>query len=85
LDYLRNAYGQTAVAPYAVRAIEGAPVATPLSWSEALAAGLSPRQYTIENLFRRLGQREDPWVEIDRRAQAIAAAGRKLEALIDGS
>jgi bifunctional non-homologous end joining protein LigD len=85
LDYLRNAYGQTAVAPYAVRAIAGAPVATPLSWSEALAAGLSPRQYTIENLFRRLGQREDPWVEIDRRAQAIAAAGRKLEALIDGS
>ena len=30
LDYLRNAYGQNSVAPYAVRAKPGAPVATPL-------------------------------------------------------
>lgn len=34
LDYLRNAFGQTAVAPYSLRAIENAPVATPLDWSE---------------------------------------------------
>lgn len=30
LDYLRNSYGQTSVAPYALRAREGAPVATPI-------------------------------------------------------
>src|SRR6266496_3036033 len=34
LDVMRNAYAQTAVAPYAVRARAGAPVATPLSWDE---------------------------------------------------
>lgn len=82
LDYLRNAYGQTTVAPYAVRAIENAPVATPLTWTEALADGLSPRQYTIKNIFRRLGQRDDPWLEIGRRKESIAAARKRWEALV---
>ena len=32
LDTVRNSYGQTSVAPYSVRAKDGAPVATPLHW-----------------------------------------------------
>jgi len=81
LDYLRNAYGQTAVAPYAVRAIEGAPVATPLTWSEALAADMSPRKYTIRNIFRRLGQTDDPWADIDHQAKPLAPAHERLRAM----
>jgi len=42
LDYLRNAYGQTVAAPYAVRSRDDAPIATPLDWSEASARGLQP-------------------------------------------
>ncbi|HET7097070.1 MAG TPA: non-homologous end-joining DNA ligase, partial [Casimicrobiaceae bacterium] len=34
IDYLRNASGATAIAPYAVRARANAPVATPIAWSE---------------------------------------------------
>lgn len=60
IDVLRNAYGATAVAPYAVRALPGAPVATPLDWQE-LKAGVSPQQWTIENMQQRLGQKKDPW------------------------
>jgi bifunctional non-homologous end joining protein LigD len=78
LDYLRNAYGQTAVAPYAVRAIVGAPIATPVTWSEALAEEMSPRKYTMANIFRRLGQTDDPWAGIDRHSQSIAAARKQL-------
>jgi len=73
VDYLRNGYGQTAVAPYAVRAIEGAPVATPIRWEEVDSARLGPRRTTIRTLFRRLGQTGDPW-------SAIAAAPTSLKA-----
>jgi bifunctional non-homologous end joining protein LigD len=66
LDYMRNSYSQTAVAPYSVRAREGAPVATPITWSEASARGLSPGKYNIGNVFRRLSAKGDAWSEIDR-------------------
>lgn len=66
LDSLNNAYGQTTVAPYAVRARPGAPVATPLDWSELDRSGLGPQSYHIGNLFRRLGQKADPWRELGR-------------------
>ncbi len=78
LDYLRNASGQTAVAPYAVRAIEGAPIATPLRWNEVGAADLEPREYTVANIFRRLAQTDDPWSGMGRRAISLKAASRRL-------
>jgi bifunctional non-homologous end joining protein LigD len=61
LDINRNNYQQHAVAPYSVRALPGAPVAAPLEWDEALAPGWDPQRWTIRNLFRRLGRRDDPW------------------------
>ena len=78
LDVMRNAYGQTAVAPYTVRARPGAPVATPLDWSELDDAGLKPDRYTISNIFRRLGQKSDPWREIDRHARPVDTAASRL-------
>jgi len=63
VDTLRNAYGQTAVAPYAVRARDHAPVATPLRWDEALSSGMSAGKYTIASIFRRLAQVDDPWAD----------------------
>lgn len=79
LDVMRNAYGQTAVMPYSLRAKPGAPVATPLAWEELGAGGLTARSYHIGNLFRRLGQIEDPWADMERHAASIAAAVRGLE------
>ena len=81
VDVARNAYGQTAVAPYSVRARAAAPVATPLDWAELDDPGLGPRRYTITNLFRRLGQKPDPWAEIGRHARPLAAARERLTAL----
>jgi len=65
IDTFRTAHAQTAVAPYAVRARPGAPVATPLRWAEALAADMAPDRYSIASIFRRLGQTTDPWADID--------------------
>jgi bifunctional non-homologous end joining protein LigD len=51
---------QTAVAPYSLRAIENAPVATPLDWSE-LSSLDNAQKYNLSNIFRRLAQKQDPW------------------------
>ena len=50
LDVMRNAYAQTAVAPYAVRARRGAPVATPLEWDELGGRGLRADLFTIRDV-----------------------------------
>jgi bifunctional non-homologous end joining protein LigD len=56
VDYLRNAYAQTAVCPYSLRANSTAGIATPIQWEE-LSKLDSADFYTIENIFRRLGQK----------------------------
>lgn len=81
LDVMRNAYGQTAVMPYSLRAKPGAPVATPLAWEELGAGDLTARSYHIGNLFRRLGQIDDPWADMKRHAAGIAAADKALQNL----
>jgi bifunctional non-homologous end joining protein LigD len=70
LDYLRNAYGQTTIAPYSLRTLAGAPVAAPLEWNE-LNHRLRPDRWTLDNIFRRLAQREDPFTAIGRGGVAI--------------
>jgi len=81
LDMSRNAYGQTRVLPYAVRALAGAPVATPLELAELEDASLEPGKWRIDNLFRRLGQKGDPWTNFQRRATRIESARRALKKL----
>jgi bifunctional non-homologous end joining protein LigD len=62
-----------------VRALEGAPVATPLELSEIDDARLAPRKWRIDNLLRRLGQKGDPWSDFRRRATRIETAARALD------
>jgi bifunctional non-homologous end joining protein LigD len=83
LDVARNAYGQTAVAPYSVRARPRAPVATPLEWTELDDSRLEPQRYTIKNLFHRLEKKGDPWAAIERHARGLQAAQERLTALAD--
>jgi bifunctional non-homologous end joining protein LigD len=81
LDIMRNAYAQTVVAPYTVRARPGATVATPLRWEEVADAGLSPRQFTLRSIPARLEQAGDPWSAFTRHRRGLAAARRRLAAL----
>lgn len=80
LDVLRNAPVNHAVAPYSVRALPSAPVAAPLDWNEALSSSFDPQRITLDNVFRRLGQRDDPWASPERPARTIAAAHEALRA-----
>jgi len=71
IDTLRNQWAQLSVAPYSVRAKEGAPVATPIEWSELADPKLNPQRYTIDNMFRRLGRKQDPWKDFYKKARAL--------------
>jgi bifunctional non-homologous end joining protein LigD len=79
VDTLRNAHGQNSVAPYAVRAKPGAPVATPLEWDEFVDPSLHSQTYTVENIFRRLGQMSDPWADIVEHGQPLGDARERVE------
>lgn len=81
LDYLRNSYAQTSVAPYALRPKPQAPVATPLDWDELGDESLTSQSYTIENIFRRLGQKDDPWKNIQRHSGSLEKARAQLPKL----
>lgn len=81
VDVMRNAFGQTAVAPYSVRAKRGAPIATPVAWDEVKRSRLGPQSYTIGNIFRRLGRKPDVWAGMMDRAQSLGEARRSLGAL----
>ena len=69
VDAARNTYAQTAVAPYAVRAKPGAPVAAPLFWDEV--ADADPRRWTLRDVRARLEERGDPWEGIARAAAPL--------------
>ena len=71
LDVLRNRPAQTEVAAYGVRARPGAPVATPLEWDEVDDPSLRADRWTVANLFRRLGQRADPWASLPDAARPL--------------
>lgn len=53
IDFLQNRRGQTLAAPYSVRPKPHATVSTPLKWNE-LKKGLSPENFTIKNINKRL-------------------------------
>lgn len=82
VDWLRNAYAQTAVASYAVRARPGAPVAAPVTWDELADPALGPRSFTIENMRDRLRETGDPWRGMARHARSLRRPRERLDALL---
>jgi bifunctional non-homologous end joining protein LigD len=78
IDYMRNGYGHTSVAPYSVRARPGAPVATPLDPSELSEADTRPDRWTLRTVPARVQRDGDPWRDISRAAQTLTQARRRL-------
>lgn len=76
IDYLRNDHAMTAIAPYSLRALPSAPVATPIEWRELRERRIEPQDYTLRNIFRRLARKDEPWLDFDRCRQSLPAALR---------
>ena len=71
LDIGRNGYAQTMAAPYAVRALPGAPVSVPLDWSEL--DDWVPGRHTMANIGERLAG-PDPWAGMEEAALRLETA-----------
>lgn len=81
IDYLQNIYGKTLAAAYSARASPFAGVSTPLTWEEVhdgLKTGLSPRDFTLQNVFERFAEVGDLW------AGLRAGAPADLRAVLAG-
>jgi bifunctional non-homologous end joining protein LigD len=78
LDIGRNGYAQTMAAPYAVRALPGAPVSVPLDWSEL--DDFVPGRHTLATIAERLA-RPDPWAGLEQAATRLDQAGARLSGL----
>jgi bifunctional non-homologous end joining protein LigD len=79
LDPFRNGFGQTVVAPYSVRRRKGAPISTPLEWSEVKPT-LIPSDFNMGNFAKRL-KRVDPWSEFFANRQSLKDVARSLRKL----
>ena len=68
IDYLRNAHGATAVAPYSTRARAGALISVPVSWDE-LRSDMRPDDFDVHSVPERLTDQAlkaaDPWAEFE--------------------
>jgi bifunctional non-homologous end joining protein LigD len=82
IDFLRNSYAQTSVAPYSLRAIENAPVATPLYWNELDDIKLNSQSFTINSIFNRLEKISNPWFDFNDSAKSISHSKEKLKAFL---
>ena len=81
VDWMRNNFGQTAVAPYAVRPRSGAPVAMPLAWAEVEDPKLHPRAWSMKSAIPRVQSEPDPWKGWRRRARGLDKARASLSEL----
>jgi bifunctional non-homologous end joining protein LigD len=79
IDFLRNGYALTSVAPYSVRARPRAPVATPLHVEELSERGTRPDGWTVPKVLARVERDGDPWQEFAKGGETLTAARRALD------
>lgn len=80
VDYLRNSFGATAIAPYSIRAKEIASVAMPVEWSE-LERLKSGDQFTMKKALLKIKTRtKDPWKDFFKVKQTIGVLDKGMAA-----
>jgi bifunctional non-homologous end joining protein LigD len=77
VDYLQNSRGQTLACAYSARPRPGATVAAPLEWKE-VKRGLSPFDFTIRNMSKRVAKKGDLFKGTIGKAINIPQALKKL-------
>ena len=82
-DYMQIAESKTIAAPYVLRAYPGAPVSTPLRWSE-VRKGLDPHDFNIRNAVERFARVGDLFEPVLTKPQHLQEAIVRLSAFLGG-
>lgn len=80
IDYLQNIPTKSVIAPYSVRAVEGAVVSTPLEWKE-IKKGLDPHDFTIKTVPARIKKKGDLFKGVLGKGIDLNAALKKIQKL----
>jgi bifunctional non-homologous end joining protein LigD len=77
VDHRQNGHGKTIASVYSVRPKPGAPVSTPLEWSE-LTEDVRPRDFSMQVALERVAERGDLFEPVLHGKQALGPALRAL-------
>ena len=77
VDHRQNGWGKTIASVYSVRPKPGAPVSTPLQWSE-LTEEITPRDFTMAVALERVERHGDLFEPVLRGRQSLTAGLRRL-------
>jgi len=78
VDFLQNGRGKLIAGPYSVRPRPGAPVSTPLAWSQ-VTSRLDPSRFTIRTALDAIRRRGDPMRGLLRERVAVGPLLAALE------
>ncbi|MBN9636676.1 MAG: ATP-dependent DNA ligase, partial [Actinobacteria bacterium] len=70
VDYNQNCRDRTIAAAWSPRAHQGAPVSTPVTWSD-LAKITEPREFNVSTVPLYLAENGDPWVAMDGKQHSL--------------
>lgn len=81
VDHMQNARGKSVVAPYSVRAREGATVSAPLEWSEVKRAKIRIQDFNIKNMLARIARKGELFEPVLGSRQSLRAALETIKSL----
>jgi bifunctional non-homologous end joining protein LigD len=76
VDHMQNNRGKSIVAPYSIRPREGATVSAPLDWSEVKRKKITPQDFTIKNMVKRIERKGDLFASVLSDRQSLGKAMR---------
>jgi len=86
VDHMQNARGKSVVAPYSVRPRAGACVSAPLTWREVERGRITPQDFTIKNMLRRVRAQGELFKPVLTRGQKLERATKEVARLVaDGA
>lgn len=82
IDYLRNGFAQTSVAPFSLRATDKASIAMPIDWKTLKKPFIKSDSFTLKQSKKYLQKNKNPWLNLSQSSQNLSKAKKLLDKLV---